>query len=684
MKNNSTIKVTAFTKINTLVLEGLKKDGLKWFMPWKNEDGSLYGPINHATGRAYNGINKQLLSAVARDKGYKSNEWGTFKNISECGGAIRKGEKASAVTLWVLSYEIKETGKYITQAQARKSFNLPADVINGKLRESWSLRYYLVFNIEQADNVTPRNTVEPTEVQPIELIPTAEAIYNNYPNSPTLEHGGSSAHYVPSQDHVQMPNANQFFDIDSYYKTLFHELIHSTGHTSRLKRKSLVDIKRSGDELYSKEELVAEIGAWYLTGLCNLDPKDNMVNSQAYINGWVKKLQEQEKEVIYAMSQALKGVELIIGKGGDKTPSKPKKATEKLVLASKQVQYNKPSQKVLDRQQKYIDSAKKKKQAILGSLKTNLPSNERNNLLREYNAINLKEIEKRGAAFLEDLEYLEKKFGSKQVFINKTTAASDEFLRKYLEKKYPGRMVCEMTFSSKQAAEYWDVYEVLNFQANQSIKYNIYITDFAGQEAIGYSLQDIEATGITEVYSKQVTIYEIANRTAETSNYFDADSLRFFNQRLEHFDVEPIGNGEYICYAPSTWDGRLMGYSCIIYDSESHKLKSLSLTDDEKSCLDGVQEVIEVLKLERQTTDGTNDLTDVVYSKQVVIDEQNQIIADLKETNEQLDSALVKAYDDIESLGAQYKELQKTSKILIDGRRELLRENLNLKEQIKL
>lgn len=628
MKNTSTIKVTAFTKINTLVLEGLKKDGLKWFMPWKNEDGSLYGPINHATGRAYNGINKQLLSAVARDKGYKSNEWGTFKNISECGGAIRKGEKASAVTLWVLSYEIKETGKYITQAQARKSFNLPADVINGKLRESWSLRYYLVFNIEQADNVTPRNTVEPTEVQTIELIPTAEAIYNNYPNSPTLEHGGSSAHYVPSQDHVQMPNANQFFDIDSYYKTLFHELIHSTGHSSRLKRKSLVDIKRSGDELYSKEELVAEIGAWYLTGLCNLDPKDNMINSQAYINGWVKKLQEQEKEVIYAMSQALKGVELIIGKGGDKTPSKPKKATEKLVLASKQVQYNKPSQKVLDRQQKYIDSAKQKSQAQ-----------------------NLKEIEKRGAAFLEDLEYLEKKFGSKQVFINKTTAASDEFLRKYLEKKYPGRMVCEMTFSSKQAAEYWDVYEVLNFQANQSIKYNIYITDFAGQEAIGYSVQDIEATGITEVYSKQVTIYEIANRTAETSNYFDAESLRFFNQRLEHFDIEPIGNGEYICYAPSTWDGRLMGYSCIIYDSESHKLKSLSLTDDEKSCLDGVQEVIEVLKLERQEK--------VVYSKQVNIDEQNQIIADLKETNEQLDSALVKAYDDIESLGTQIDDWSK-------------------------
>jgi len=531
MKNNSTIKVTAFTKINTLVLEGLKKDGLKWFMPWKNEDGSLYGPINHATGRAYNGINKQLLSAVAREKGYKSNEWGTFKNISECGGAIRKGEKASAVTLWVLSYEIKETGKYITQAQARKSFNLPTDVINGKLRESWSLRYYLVFNIEQADNITPRNTVEPVEVQPIELIPTAEAIYKNYPNSPTLEHGGSSAHYVPARDHVQMPNANQFFDIDSYYKTLFHELIHSTGHSSRLKRKSLVDIKRSGDELYSKEELVAEIGAWYLTGLCNLDPKDSMVNSQAYINGWVKKLQEQEKEVIYAMSQALKGVELIIGKDGDKTPSKPKKATEKLVLASKQV------------------------------------------------FINHSEL---------------------------TKARGEEDLRKHLKKSFNTDMVCEMTFSSPQEAQNWNVYEVLNIGGNQGNDYNIYITEFAGQKAIGYAL-------VNKLNSKQVTIYEIAENTAETSNYFDAESLKFFNQKLEHFDVEPIGNGEHICYAPSVWDGRLMGYSCIIYDSETHKLKSLSLTDDEKSCLDGVQEVIEVLKLERQEK--------VVYSKQVNIDD---------------------------------------------------------------
>ena len=537
MKTNSNIKVTAFSKINNLVLEGLKKDGLKWFMPWKNEDGSLYSPINHVTGRAYNGINRQLLSAVARDKGYTSNEWGTFKNISEVGGAIRKGEKATAVTLWVLSYEIKETGKYITQAEARKKFKLPTDVINGTLRESWGLRYYLVFNIEQADNVTPKRViVEPTAVEPI---PTAEDIYNSFPNKPTLGHGGNSAHYVPTRDHVQMPEMNQFFDVDSYYKTLFHELVHSTGHAKRLNRKSLTDIKRSGDDLYSKEELVAEIGAWYLTGLCNLDPKDSMLNSQAYINGWSKKLAEQEKEVVYAMSQANKAVELIIGKGGDKTPSKPKKSTKETVLASNQV------------------------------------------------FINHSEVAK---------------------------ATGEEDLRKHLKKSFNTDMVCEMTFSSPQEAQNWKVYEVLNIGGNEGNDYNIYITEFAGEKAIGYAL-------INKLNSKQVTIYEIADNTARTSNYFDAESLRFFNQKLEHFDVEPIGNGEYICYAPSTWDGRLMGYSCIIYDSESHKLKSLNLTDEEKSSLDGVQEVIEVLKLEREEK--------VVYSKQVTIDEWSKEIVQL-------------------------------------------------------
>jgi len=175
-------------------------------------------------------------------------------------------------------------------------------------------------------------------------------------------------------------------------------------------------------------------------------------------------------------------------------------------------------------------------------------------------------------------------------------------------------MVCEMTFSSPQEAQNWKVYEVLNIGGNEGNDYNIYITEFAGEKAIGYAL-------INKLNSKQVTIYEIADNTARTSNYFDAESLRFFNQKLEHFDVEPIGNGEYICYAPSTWDGRLMGYSCIIYDSESHKLKSLNLTDEEKSSLDGVQEVIEVLKLEREEK--------VVYSKQVTIDEWSKEIVQL-------------------------------------------------------
>jgi hypothetical protein len=134
-----------------------------------------------------------------------------------------------------------------------------------------------------------------------------------------------------------MPNPENFVDTASYYKTLFHELIHSTGHKNRLKREGVTSPKASfGNELYSKEELVAEIGAWYLTGICGLEPKDSELNSQAYINGWIKHLENKEREAVYAMGQAQKAVEYIIGKGGDKTPSKPK-AKKQAVLSSKQV-----------------------------------------------------------------------------------------------------------------------------------------------------------------------------------------------------------------------------------------------------------------------------------------------------------------------------------------------------------
>ena len=108
-----------------------------------------------------------------------------------------------------------------------------------------------------------------------------------------------------------MPKLETFVDSDSYYKVLFHELAHSTGHESRLNRSGINEVARWGDNTYAKEELVAEISAMYLVGLLGLNPKDSGNNSQAYIKGWCKHLEDEPKECVYAMQQATKVVEFI-------------------------------------------------------------------------------------------------------------------------------------------------------------------------------------------------------------------------------------------------------------------------------------------------------------------------------------------------------------------------------------
>ncbi len=108
-----------------------------------------------------------------------------------------------------------------------------------------------------------------------------------------------------------MPKLETFIDADSYYKVLFHELAHSTGHKDRLNRKTLLEVNKWGDTTYAKEELVAEISAMYIVGLLGLEPKDNESNSQAYIKGWCKYLEDKPKECVYAMQQATKVVDYI-------------------------------------------------------------------------------------------------------------------------------------------------------------------------------------------------------------------------------------------------------------------------------------------------------------------------------------------------------------------------------------
>jgi antirestriction protein ArdC len=140
-------------------------------------------------------------------------------------------------------------------------------------------------------------------------IDSAEAIIAGFKDKPTIRNVEQDrAYYSPSQDLVVMPLMEQFDREDNYYKTLFHELVHSTGHESRVGRK-LEGFHASSDS-YSFEELIAEIGAMYLTSIADLNTSDE--SSQAYINGWIEYLKGEPKDIIVrAMTQSKKAVEYI-------------------------------------------------------------------------------------------------------------------------------------------------------------------------------------------------------------------------------------------------------------------------------------------------------------------------------------------------------------------------------------
>ena len=131
------------------------------------------------------------------------------------------------------------------------------------------------------------------------------------PNKPRIRHLSSEAYSHPKEDYISMPMMNHFKDAESYWGTLFHELIHSTGHQNRLNRKEVVEWTGFYSESYSQEELVAEIGACYLKSHTGIDIH-HFENNVAYIQNWLTKLRNDKRFIIFASAKAQRAVDYIL------------------------------------------------------------------------------------------------------------------------------------------------------------------------------------------------------------------------------------------------------------------------------------------------------------------------------------------------------------------------------------
>ena len=304
-------KINVFEAVNKQVLDGIKKSGMSWFKAWSDSNGNIQDPINRFTKRGYNGVNIFILNATASIEGYASNEWVSFAEAKKLGSNVMKGEKSTMIVYWHIAYKVED--KWFPNLTALNKAGYTED----DAKKLFTLKQFRVFNIAQCSDIQPCREI-PTgsednlDIQPID---SAEAIVNGYKNAPKIvDRPQDRAYYTPMRDTITMPTKEQFVkrtSIDDFYKVLFHEMIHSTGHSTRLDRK-LVGV--TADKVsYSKEELIAEIGAMYLTSIANLNPKDHERQSQAYINGWIKFIKSShEKALISAMTKARQGVDLIL------------------------------------------------------------------------------------------------------------------------------------------------------------------------------------------------------------------------------------------------------------------------------------------------------------------------------------------------------------------------------------
>jgi hypothetical protein len=131
------------------------------------------------------------------------------------------------------------------------------------------------------------------------------------PHRPAIEHEGGRACYSPSLDKITMPESKFFESGEAYYSTLFHELTHATGHLSRLNRKEISGVISFGSDPYSREELVAEMGAAFLSGFCEIE-NATINRSASYIQNWLERLKDDRKLVVQAAAQAQKSCDYIL------------------------------------------------------------------------------------------------------------------------------------------------------------------------------------------------------------------------------------------------------------------------------------------------------------------------------------------------------------------------------------
>lgn len=267
-----------YQQVTDKVVAALEGGTIPWVRPW---DGAPMTPANAVTGRPYSGINTLILWMSAQERAYPGHGWMTFRQANEIGASVRKGEKSTPVAFF----------KYLEEEGDEGARKIPV------------LRTFHVFNVSQLDNL-------PAAYAPQAPAPRDEDRYDkalDFSKNCGIKvvYGAERCCYVPHVDEVQMVEYSRFSDDGAFFGVLYHELVHATGHKSRLNREYG---KRFGDAKYAFEELVAELGSAFLATKLGYPAEHR---SAAYVQSWLKVLKDDKKAIFSAAAYAARAADFL-------------------------------------------------------------------------------------------------------------------------------------------------------------------------------------------------------------------------------------------------------------------------------------------------------------------------------------------------------------------------------------
>ncbi len=283
--------------ITNQIVEALRTGGVPiWRRPWRL-DGNAGFAANVVSQKPYRGVNILLLEMAAMRHGLQSRWWATFNQWKQLGGKVMKrpvhvpsGSWGTQIVFW--------------SPVVKKDTDQNGDEIEDKF---FVMRQYTVFNVDQVEGPFDHLRVGGTDTG---SSPAPEVAYQRAEDAiaatkADIRYGGSRAFCSLDNDYIQLPHRETFTELDEFYQSVFHELVHWTEHPKRL------HWNRKG-EGYAMGELIAELGACFLARELGVPCSENLTNHAAYLQTWLRAMEGDSNFIFQASSQASKAADFIL------------------------------------------------------------------------------------------------------------------------------------------------------------------------------------------------------------------------------------------------------------------------------------------------------------------------------------------------------------------------------------